>query len=334
MGRRVNLAELATDDLDFTTSTPAAPRAEPAPAATRSPGRGSVSAVPDPPAGAGDPVGPTASIEVADDAASRSVPIGDVALNPLNKRPPDGDDELEDLADTIRSLGVIQPLVVCSTLAYLERFPDQADALGEARWVVLIGNRRLRAARLAGQTEVTILVNDEQVTSMYEVMLVENGQRRDLPPWLEAEAMAEVLTAAGISQRALARRIGKSAMYITHRLALLKLVAPLRAALEVGELGLESAREFGELSVAEQEAIVAAGRPYRRRRPGGDVTTRAAVRSIRVSSPAVAAASIRKAFSAAELAEFIRLLTEPDLTEPDLTGPDGASREAEREPEH
>jgi ParB family chromosome partitioning protein len=333
MGRRVNLAELATDDLDLTTS-----RAEPAPAVTRAPGRGSVSAVPDAPAGAD---GPTASIEVADDAASRSVPIGEVALNPLNKRPPDGDDELEDLADTIRAYGVIQPLVVCSAAAYLERFPEQADALGEARWVVLIGNRRLRAARLAEQAEVTILVNDEQVTSMYEVMLVENGQRRDLPAWLEAEAMAEVLGAAGISQRALARRIGKSAMYITHRLALLKLVRPLRVALEAGELSLESAREFGELPEAEQEDIATGGLPYRRRRPGGEVTTRAAVRSIRVSSPAVAAASIRKAFSAAELAEFIRLLTEPDLdgtgaapSEAPSEAPTEAPTEAEREPAH
>jgi ParB family chromosome partitioning protein len=168
-------------------------------------------------------------------------------------------------------------------------------------------------------------------------MLVENGQRRDLPAWLEAEAMAEVLGAAGISQRALARRIGKSAMYITHRLALLKLVRPLRVALEAGELSLESAREFGELPEAEQEDIATGGLPYRRRRPGGEVTTRAAVRSIRVSSPAVAAASIRKAFSAAELAEFIRLLTEPDL---DGTGaapseaPSEAPTEAEREPAH
>jgi len=120
--------------------------------------------------------------------------------------------------------------------------------------------------------------------------------------------MAEVLKTASISQRELARRIGKSHPYVAQRLALLKLIPELRSAFERGELTIERAREFGELPVAEQRAIVAAGKPYRRV-SGNGVTTRAAVRSIRVSTPAAAADSIRKAFSADELAELIRLLS-------------------------
>uniref|UniRef100_UPI003F4954F6 ParB/RepB/Spo0J family partition protein n=1 Tax=Pseudonocardia sp. CA-138482 TaxID=3240023 RepID=UPI003F4954F6 len=281
MGKRVNLADLAVDDLDF--PGPAVPTAQwTVPAETNG-------------AAAAQPI--------------RVVPIGTVTLNPLNKRPAGGDDELAELAETIREHGVIQPLVVCSAARYLGEFPDQREPIGDAQWVVLIGNRRLRAARMAPLTEVTIVVNDEQVTSMYEVMLVENGQRKDLPPVLEAEAMAEVLKDASVSRRELARRIGKSHMYVTQRLALLKLVPELRALFERGELTIERAREFGELPEAEQRAIVAAGPPYRRSR-GNGVISRAAVKSIRVSSPAAAAETIRQTFSPEELAELIRLLSE------------------------
>jgi ParB family chromosome partitioning protein len=279
MGKRVNLAELAVDDVDYGTTTASTADLQ--------------------------AVGPLADL----DSTHRLVPIGSVALNPLNKRPAGEDDELEQLAETIREHGVIQPLVVCSSTAYLAEFPRERRSIADADWVVLIGNRRLRAARLAEMSDVSIVVNDDRVTSMYEVMLVENGQRRELPPLLEAEAMAEVLDTASISQRELARRIGKSAPYIGQRLALLKLVPELRRAFEKGELTVERAREFGELTEPEQRAIVAAGRPYRRISDNA-VTGRPASRSIRVSSPAAAADSIRKSFSADELAELVRLLSE------------------------
>lgn len=277
MGRRVNLAELAVDDF------------EPSPQLTRS------------------------AVSAASDlgAPARRVPISSVAPNPLNKR--QGDDvELAELAETIREHGVIQPLVVCSTGAYLREFPEQRDSLGSVEWVALIGNRRLRAAHLASLEEITIVVNDEQVTSMYEVMLVENGQRRELPPWLEAEAMAEVLKTASISQRELARRIGKSHMYVSQRLALLKLIPELRLALEQGELKIEQAREFGELPEVEQRAIAAGGKPYRR--PAVNAVSnrgpRPHGRAIRLTNPAEAAESISRTFNADELAELVRLLSE------------------------
>ncbi|MGQ0576002.1 MAG: ParB/RepB/Spo0J family partition protein [Pseudonocardia sp.] len=141
---------------------------------------------------------------------------------------------------------------------------------------------------------------------MWEVMLVENGQRRDLPPWLEAEAMEEALRAAGISQAELARRIGKSGAYVTQRLALLRLVPELRSLLEAGELTVEQARQLGDLSSGEQRAIAAAGRPYRRRDVNA-VNAGSRPRTIRVTTPA-AAESIRQRFEPSELAELIELL--------------------------
>lgn len=278
MGKRVNLAALAAEDL------------------YQPPASGQPTAI------------PTVNVDL-DYSAVRSAAIQLVATNPLNKRPAGGDEDLLALAETMRTHGLIQPLVVCSAQLYLNSFPEQRTAIGDSPWVVLIGNRRLLAAQLAPLAEVPIIVNDDQIASMYEVMLIENTQRRDLPPVMEAEAMAEALKASAISQRELARRIGKSAMYVTQRLALLGLVPELRLLLEQGELTIEQGREFGELPEAEQRAIAVAGKPYRRPRING-VYTRPAARSIRVSTPAAAAESIRKAFSTEELAELIRLLSE------------------------
>jgi len=291
MGKRINLAALAEEDLVDETDT----------------------ITTEVPVSQARPDTLAADTEADTPGRRRTVVAAVVAINPLNKRPPGEDDEIAKLADTIIGHGVIQPLVVCSVDAFLAEFPDQADMLAPGvEWVTLIGNRRLLAVRRAGVDEIDIIVNNDQVNSMYEVMLIENGQRRDLPPLHEAEAMDAVLNRTGISQRELARRIGKSHVYVNQRVALLKLVPELRVALERGELKIELARQFGELPVAEQREIVAAGRPYRIVVRGNAITNHARRRNIRASTPAVAAQSIRERFTADELAELIRLLTEAD----------------------
>ena len=306
MGKRVNLAALAQDDFyEPPQPPPPAPTlraADPIPmgnaptsvaprvAETASP-REEVSAEPD-----------------AESGGTRLVPIGDLALNPLNKRHPGGDDELLEMAETIRQHGVIQPLVVCSAEAYLAAFPDQRAAIGDVPWITLIGNRRLAAARLVPLREVSIVVNDDQVASMYEVMLIENGQRKELPPVLEAEAIAEAIKASGVSQRELARRIGKSHMYVSQRLSLLKLITEFRDLFERGVLTVERARQLGELPQAEQRRIYSGGPPYLSRPVLGG--SRPGTRVIRVSSPAVAAESIRAKFNDDELSLLVSLLSE------------------------
>lgn len=215
---------------------------------------------------ADDPTDP-ATTAAWTNAARRTVPIADLVGNPLNPRKPGADDSLEELAETIRAHGVLQAAVVCSVAAYLRNFPEQRGRLEHARWVVLIGNRRLAAARLAGQTELEVIENDELAASMYEAILIENGQRRDLPPILEAETMARVLEQTGISQRELARRIGRSHVFIGQRLALLRLIPELREAFEHGQLTIERARELGELDPTLQQDIAAGGPPFRERPP-------------------------------------------------------------------
>lgn len=299
MGKRINLAALAEEDLVEETDT-ITPEVIPPRAAA---------------AAAAEPVAAT----VVEPGRSRTVATSSVAVNPLNKRPKGEDDEIAALADTVIGQGVIQPLVVCSVDAFLAEFPDQADTFGpEIEWVALIGNRRLLAVRRAGLDEIDIIVTNDQVASMYEVMLIENGQRRALPPLHEAEAMDEVLKKENISRRELGRRIGKTHTYINQRLALLNLIPPLRAALEHGELKIELARQFGDLEHARQHEIVAAGRPYRVPTPGNAVSNHARRRNIRAATPAIAAQSIRERFTPDELAELIRLLTEAAaVDEPD-----------------
>jgi ParB family chromosome partitioning protein len=310
MGKRVNLAALAQDDF----YQPPVPAAEPEPAPEQKPARTPLRAAdplsediadtPDIPDGPDVPDAP----EPAGATGSRIVPLSTLAANPLNKRHPGDDDEILEMAETIRQHGVIQPLVVCSADAYLAAFPEQQAVIGEAQWVTLIGNRRLSAARLVPLDEVTIVVNDDQVSSMYEVMLVENGQRKDLPPVLEAEAIHEALKSSGISQRELARRIGKSHMYVTQRLSLLKLIPEFRDLFERGGLTVERARQLGELAAEDQTAIYAAGPPYHKQvRYGG---SRPGAKVIRVTSPAVAAESIRAKFNDDELSQLVQLLSQ------------------------
>ncbi|SFO56799.1 chromosome partitioning protein, ParB family [Pseudonocardia ammonioxydans] len=305
MGKRVNLAELAREEVpDNYTPVPAAPpppapvpHPAPTPSAEPAPEIAAAPATPEP--------GPDTSL----------LPVDAIVSNPLNQRSSDDeqDGEFYELVSTIRGHGVLQPIVVCSATAFLERYPAEESRLDGASWVALIGNRRLRAAAVAGLTRIPALVNDDRVASMYEVMLVENSHRKSLGPLHEAEAMQRLVTEAGITQRALATRIGRTPMYVSQRMALLGLIPPLREALEDGTLKVEQGRQFGSLPVEQQEAIAAAGPPYRKpaaNLPAGVEPPRRTRRSIAVSSPARAAASIREVFTENERAELIRLLSE------------------------
>lgn len=279
MGKRVNLAELAHDDISDVTETPR----------TDTPDTGH-----------------------RDGAGPDRVPTAAIASNPLNPRPSAdlADEEFDQLVATIREHGVLQPIVVCTAAAFLARYPEQQAEVEPAQWVALLGNRRLLATRMADVELVPIVVDDARVATMYEVILIENSHRRDLGPVYEAEAMQHVLTDSGISQRELATRIGRTHVYIAQRLALLGLIPQLRAALDTGQLKVEHARQIGKLSTEQQEAIAASGPPYRPHPPatGNAVTSRR--HTITTTTPAHAADSIRKLFSPDELTELITLLSQ------------------------
>ena len=147
------------------------------------------------------------------------LPVDAIAPNPDQPRRVFPQHELEELAASIRSLGLLQPLTV---------------RRGERGWELVAGERRLRAAKLAGLTEVPCLSLqiDSQRSSL--LALVENLQRRDLDFWEEALALNKLISTYHLSQEEAARRIGKSQSAVANKLRLLKLPTPVLERLRDG----------------------------------------------------------------------------------------------------
>ena len=140
------------------------------------------------------------------------LPIDAISPNPNQPRRVFPQHELEELAASIRSLGLLQPLTVRRS--------------GEG-WELVAGERRLRAAKLAGLTQVPCL--SLQIDSQHSSLLalVENLQRKDLDFWEEALALEKLITTYHLSQEEAARRIGKSQSAVANKLRLLKLPSPV-----------------------------------------------------------------------------------------------------------
>jgi ParB family transcriptional regulator, chromosome partitioning protein len=213
-------------------------------------------------------------------APPRIVALTDLAHNPYNPR-----HELRDLQETADSLlekGQIQPITVVTRSAFLQAHPGQEAAIGSALYVVLDGNRRLGAARLAGIEDLRMDVNDPLATSaadMLESALIANIHREDLTPLEEAETLAELMKVYE-SQRQVARRIGKSHVWVSQRLALLELTPELQEDLGTGALTVEDGRRIGKLpkprqAEAAEEAKAERKKPRARGQGGNAVNTRA-----------------------------------------------------------
>jgi ParB family chromosome partitioning protein len=200
-----------------------------------------------------------------------AVALALLAHNPFNPR-----EELTEIAETAESLrtkGQIQPLAVVRRTAFLSAHPGQEEALGEAEYVVIDGNRRLAAAVLAGVEELRIDVNDDLAATAADIVesaLIANIHRVDLPPMDQAKAIQDLVRIHG-SQGAVARRLGKTPAWVSQRLALLELAPSLQEKVESGELKVEPARRIGRMPKEQQaeaaEQAINAVKPPRQRRP-------------------------------------------------------------------
>ena len=205
-----------------------------------------------------------------DGAHRRTAPVAELANNPFNPR--HTLTELQEMADSLLEHGQLLVLVVVTRAAFLAahlpEHPDCEEDLGEARFVVIDGNRRLGGARLAGLEEMRIEVNDDLASSaadVVEIALVISIQHQSLSPLDEAEGLASLLKVHG-SQRAVGRRLGKSHVWVGQRLALLDLIPELQAALDAGDLPVEDARKIARLPQTEQAAAVSTTEADRRDR--------------------------------------------------------------------
>lgn len=148
-----------------------------------------------------------------------SVPLESISPNPHQPRSRMNDEELRELADSIREHGVIQPLIVTRT--------DE-----EGKYILIAGERRLRASRLAGLDTVPVVIRDQATDlQQLELALIENVQRSDLTPLETAEAYRQLQDDFSLSHEDIAARVGKSRVSVTNTLRLLKLPAPVQQAL-------------------------------------------------------------------------------------------------------
>jgi ParB family chromosome partitioning protein len=152
--------------------------------------------------------------------------------------------KLDELAQSIREHGLVEPLVV-------RRMAGQAD-----RFELIAGERRWRALQRAGMLEALVVVKDVSANEAFELALIENVQREELNPIELAEAFDRLVREHGYSQEALAERVGKDRTTIANALRLLKLPAPVRAKVIAGELTEGHARALlGAGEAAAMEAL-------------------------------------------------------------------------------
>ena len=155
------------------------------------------------------------------------LPILAIRPNPKQPRVTFHDDSLAELAASIKANGVIQPLVV------------QQDG---DHYLLIAGERRWRAAQIAGLTEVPVVVRDYAPDRILEIALIENIQREDLNPIEVAEALARLVDDHHLTHEQVAERTGKDRASVTNLLRLLRLTQPVQQMVIAGQLALGHAR--------------------------------------------------------------------------------------------
>jgi ParB family chromosome partitioning protein len=171
------------------------------------------------------------------------VRVEDIVPNPDQPRRRFDPEALAALADSIRRHGVLQPVVVCRRAA--------------AGYQLIAGERRLRAAVLAGLGEIPVVVRDADPPERLELALIENLQREELSPLEEAEAYRQLLEVYGLTQEDIAQRVGKSRPAIANALRLLTLPDAVKAQLEGGELSAGHARAVLSVEGADERVAFA-----------------------------------------------------------------------------
>jgi len=170
------------------------------------------------------------------------VDLDSIVPGPMQPRTHFDEASLQGLADSIRSHGIVQPLLV-------RRRGDGFE--------LIAGERRWRAARLAGITRVPVVIKEVPDESLLEIALIENIQRENLNPIEEALAYKKLIETVGLTQEALASRVGRDRSYITNYLRLLRLPDDLQQLVKEGRLSTGHARTLLALSHADPQRRLA-----------------------------------------------------------------------------
>ena len=169
----------------------------------------------------------------------------EILTSPFQPRRRFNEEQITELADSIRERGLLQPLIV---------------RLVDGKYELIAGERRLRAVRSLGMTEVKIVVHDATDLEVAELTLIENLQREDLTPLEEAEQYKLLQTQFGMKQEVIARHVGKSRVVVANMVRLLDLAAPVKELLEKAEISVGHAKVLLQIKDDDAAQIDAATR--------------------------------------------------------------------------
>ena len=170
------------------------------------------------------------------------LPLEKIIANPNQPRKTFGEDELNELADSIRQQGVIQPILV--------------EDAGDGTFTIIAGERRTRAARLAGLSQIPAILRKYSEEKRMVVTLVENIQRSDLNPVEEAAAYRQLMELENLSQEDVAAKVGKNRATVANALRLLKLPADMQESMKRGELSAGHARAVLSVSGEREQDLL------------------------------------------------------------------------------
>jgi ParB family chromosome partitioning protein len=168
--------------------------------------------------------------------------IDSIVPGPMQPRTQFDDESLGHLAESIKSHGIVQPVLV-------RRMGDHYE--------LVAGERRWRAAKLAGLSTIPAVVKEIADKDLLEVALIENVQREDLNPIEEAQAYSKLIETVGLTQEALAERVGRDRSYITNYLRLLKLPEDIQQLVRQKRISTGHARTLLALQHVDLQRLVA-----------------------------------------------------------------------------
>jgi len=171
--------------------------------------------------------------------ATSNIDIRDIEVNPYQPRTGFDPEALEELAASIRQLGIIQPITVRET--------------GEGQYKIISGERRYRASQIAGLTEIPAYIRHADDNNMLELALVENIQREDLDAMEVAFSYQRLLDECQLTQENVSERVGKKRSTIANYLRLLKLPAEIQLAIKQRQISMGHARALVNIEQTEHQ---------------------------------------------------------------------------------
>ncbi len=163
---------------------------------------------------------------------SMEIPLSEIRSNPYQPRKTFDEDALNELAESIKEYGIVEPIIVKKSIKGYE---------------IVAGERRTKAAKIAGLTSIPAIVKDFTDDEMQEIALLENIQREDLNPIEEAEGISAIISSRGLTQEEFAKKFGKSRSYITNLLGILKLPEEVKDMVKDKSISMSHARSLSKL---------------------------------------------------------------------------------------